>query len=266
MKVGIIGYGSMGRMLLEKLSKNKDTSLFVYNRTREKLNGLAPEITICSSNSDLASKVDIVIMCVRPFDIKQVLSEIAEAVSPEALIVSLNGSVSFASMKKIINHKMAKLIPSLTAEIEKSQTLVCFNEKASETDKKNLMSLFKCMGDVILLPENEMGMGSELVSCMPGFIASIFDVICSSAREHTSLPDEQIISMVLNTLCATGELMLSKNMSFEDVVTRVATKGGITEEGTKVVYEKFPAIAGELFEKTLEKRRQTAAKAEEIFN
>ena len=266
MKVGIIGYGSMGRMLVEKLSKNKDTALFVFNRTPEKVAGLAPEISVCSSNGDLASKVDIVIMCVRPFDIKQVLSELAEAVSPEALIVSLNGSVSFASMQKIVNHKMAKLIPSLTAEIEKSQSLVCFNEKASETDKKNLMSLFKCMGDVILLPENEMGMGSELVSCMPGFIASIFDVICSSAREHTSLPDEQIISMVLNTLCATGELMLSKNMSFEDVVTRVATKGGITEEGTKVVYEKFPAIAGELFEKTLEKRRQTAAKAEEIFN
>ena len=54
-------------------------------------------------------------------------------------------------------------------------------------------------------------------------------------------------------------------MSFDDVVTRVATKGGITEEGTKVIYEQFPALARELFEKTLEKRRQTALKAEEIF-
>ena len=54
-------------------------------------------------------------------------------------------------------------------------------------------------------------------------------------------------------------------MNFEEVVTRVATKGGITEEGTKVVYEKFPAIASELFEKTLEKRRQTTLKAEELF-
>ena len=265
MKVGIIGYGSMGRMLLEKLSKNKGASLFVYNRTVEKLKGLGPKISLCSSNADLAAKVDIVIMCVRPFDIKQVLEEIADSVREETLIVSLNGSVSFASMQKIVNHKMAKLIPSLTAEIEKSQTLFCFNDKASEDDKTNLMSLFKCMGDVILLPENEMGMGSELVSCMPGFIASIFDVICSSAREHTTLPDEQIVSMVLNTMCATGELMLSKNMNFEEIVSRVATKGGITEEGAKVIYEKFPAIAGELFEKTLEKRRQTTLKAEELF-
>ncbi|MCR5765906.1 MAG: hypothetical protein K6G09_08035, partial [Treponema sp.] len=60
-------------------------------------------------------------------------------------------------------------------------------------------------------------------------------------------------------------LMLSKKMSFNDVVTRVATKGGITEEGTKVVYEQFPAIARDLFEKTLEKRRQTTLKAEEIL-
>ena len=265
MNIGIIGYGSMGSMLVEKLSVNKETQLFVYNRTIEKLKSLPPEINICSSNSDLASKTDIIIMCVRPFDIKLVLYEIAESVRADTLIVSLNGSVSFASMEKIINHKMAKVIPSLTAEIGKSQTLVCFNKKTGEDDKANLKSLFKYMGDVILLPENEMGMGSELVSCMPGFIASIFDVLCSTAREHTSIPEEEIVSMVLNTLCSTGELMLSKKMSFNDVVTRVATKGGITEEGTKVVYEQFPAIARDLFEKTLEKRKQTALKAEEIF-
>lgn len=32
-------------------------------------------------------------------------------------------------------------------------------------------------------------MGSELVSCMPGFIASIFDVICQSAIKHTCVTD-----------------------------------------------------------------------------
>ena len=35
---------------------------------------------------------------------------------------------------------------------------------------------------------------------------------------------------------------------------------GITEEGTKVVYEDFPKTADLLFERTLEKRRETAQK------
>ncbi len=83
------------------------------------------------------------------------------------------------------------------------------------------------MGNVIELPEEEMGMGSELVSCMPGFIASMFDVVCQSAKSHTSLTVEQIVQMVTNTLYGTGRLMLEQNLSFDQVVRRVATKGSI---------------------------------------
>ena len=73
------------------------------------------------------------------------------------------------------------------------------------------------------------------------------------------------VRMVLNTMTATGELMLKNGLSFDEVVSRVATKGGITEVGAKVVYEQFPATADSLFEKTLEKRRQTAKAAEKMF-
>ena len=59
--------------------------------------------------------------------------------------------------------------------------------------------------------------------------------------------------------------MLDKDMSFEEVVSRVATKGGITEEGTKVIYDQFPMTAEELFNKTLEKRKITAEKAKGSF-
>ena len=122
------------------------------------------------------------------------------------------------------------------------------------------------IGTVIELPENELGMGSELVSCMPGFIAAIFDCLVSDARKYTSLSEAQIIDMVLNTLNATSDLMLSSNMSFGDVVTRVATKGGITEEGTRVIYDGFPEICSDLFEKTLDKRNATAKMTEKMFD
>ena len=108
-------------------------------------------------------------------------------------------------------------------------------------------------------------MGSELVSCMPGFIASIFDVIVNSAEPHTAIPEDQIVKMVLQTLSATSDLMLQKGLSFEEVVNRVATPGGITEEGTRVVYEGLPDTADLLFERTLAKRRLTAKRAEESF-
>ena len=267
MKIGIIGYGSMGRMLLRKFARLDALpygSLLVSNRTPEKLEE-AKDIAVICSNVTLASESDIIFVCVRPADMKSVLKEISTSVKNDVLLVTLNGSITFEMISKIINCRTAKVIPSVTAEIDRSQTLVCYNSLAREDDKKNLYDLLSSFGEVIELPENEIGMGSELVSCMPGFIASIFDVLVRSAEEHTEIPHDQVVRMVLQTMIATGELMLKKDMSFEDVVTRVATPGGITEEGTKVVYENFPETARVLFEKTLQKRKLTAEKAEAQF-
>lgn len=267
MKVGVIGYGSMGKMLLDKFSEgglSKD-ELLVANRTKEKLSECAGYATVCD-NRGVASASDIVFVCVRPVHMKGILEEIRDNIREETLLVSLNGSITFEMLDKVVSHKTAKVIPSLTAEIGRSQTIVCYNDKVTSEDKDNVGKLLSLIGKVIELPEEEVGMGSELVSCMPGFIASIFDVICRKAKEHTSIPEEKIVKMILNTMSATGDLMLRKDMSFEQVVTRVATKGGITEEGTKVIYEMFPEAAGEMFEKTLEKRRATAKKAADAFS
>ena len=54
------------------------------------------------------------------------------------------------------------------------------------------------MGTVIELPESEMGMGSELVSCMPGFIAAIFNEICLSAQKHTNIKPEEVVQMLFS--------------------------------------------------------------------
>ena len=280
MNVGIIGFGSMGRMMAEKFAASglvdKD-SLLLANRSPEKLRDAKKWATVVSSNTELAASSDIVFLCLRPFDLKGVLEEIRDALKEDALIVSLNGSVSFTNLEKSLSgdgkasgavhapRRLAKVIPSVTAEVDRSQTLIAYNEHVTTEDKGNLKRLLTCMGNVIELPEAELGMGSELVSCMPGFIASIFDVLVRSAEEHTEIPHEQVVRMVLQTMIATGELMLKKDMSFEDVVARVATPGGITEEGTKIVYEQFPKTAQALLEKTLEKRKLTAEKAEAQF-
>lgn len=269
MKTGIIGYGSMGKMLLWKFSEAGVLSgedLFVSNRTFEKLEEASSAAVICKDNKELVRNADIVFLCVRPSDLKDVLCEIKNDLNPGTLLVSLNGSISFDLLSKIVRQKMAKVIPSVTAEINRSQTLICFNELVDARSKEMLTGLLDCIGDVIELPEREMGMGAELVSCMPGFIASIFDVLCRSGKKHTDIPMNQVVKMVLNTMSATADLMLRSGMTFDEVVERVATKGGITEEGTKVIYEMFPAAADALFGKTLDKRRIISENAEKNFS
>ena len=52
------------------------------------------------------------------------------------------------------------MIPSVTAEIDRSQSLVCYNDKVTAEDKAALHKICEVFGNVIELPENEIGMGS----------------------------------------------------------------------------------------------------------
>jgi len=272
-KVGIIGYGSMGKMISSKFIESKtisESNMFISNRTFEKIMGLKtiyPLLNICKNNIDVAKNVDILFICVKPLEIKTVLLEILEYIKDDCHIVSLNGSVLFKQLEKIcVNKKISRVIPSVTAEINQSVTLVCHNGHIIDDDKNVLKTLLECFGSVMEIPEMEMGMGSELTSCMPGFIGAIFRVITNEAEKHTSINKKDVIDLVIKTVYGTGKLLLEKDMTFEQLINRVATKGGITEEGTKIIETEMPKMANELFEKTLEKRKITTEKAQRDFD
>ena len=272
-KIGIIGYGSMGKMIFSKFIEAKvipENNIFLSNRTYDKIVDLKtnfPKLNICRSNRDVAKNADILFICVKPFEIKSVLTEVIAEVNDDCHIVSLNGSVLFEQIEKICkNRKISKVIPSVTAEVNQSVTLICHNKYIKNNDKNTLNLLLESFGTVVEIPEAEIGMGSELTSCMPGFIGAIFKVITDEAKKHTSIDKNEIIKMVVETLYGTGKLLLEKEMTFEQLINRVATKGGITEEGAKVINAKMPEIISELFEKTLEKRKTTAEKVQKDFD
>ena len=149
MRVGIIGYGSMGKMLLEKLSLNSDLvdgKLYVANRSYEKIADLAEEYRLCQNNQEIATLVDILFICVRPIDMKNVLEEIKNCLRKEQIIVSLNGSITFEQIEGICKNKIVKAIPSVMAEINKSQTLICCNGLVNEQDKVNIKDLLYSIG------------------------------------------------------------------------------------------------------------------------
>ena len=91
-RIGIIGYGSMGKMLLTKFSESgkvENDGLFISNRTISKIEEAPGRYTVCSSNTELARVSDIIFICTRPRDILSVLQEISDVVGEDALVISL---------------------------------------------------------------------------------------------------------------------------------------------------------------------------------
>jgi pyrroline-5-carboxylate reductase len=269
---GFIGFGSMAKMLIHSLIKYSKVSPGIICATRKdktKLHEISdtfPGVKTYDTCREIAVNAHIVFLCVKPAEIKGVLLEIKPFIKSGTHIVSLAGTVSFDNLDSIIRGKISKLIPTITSESGAGISLVCHNGKVTGDDAELLEKSISPFGKVKAVSDSDLGFAAELTSCAPGFIASIFGHFANAASLHTSSFSLQEISeMVTETLFATAKLLTETDMSFEDVVSRVATKGGITREGVTVFDETLPPVFDEMFKKTLEKRRLVAAKINDDF-
>jgi pyrroline-5-carboxylate reductase len=263
MKIGIIGFGSMGRMLMRKFLETgtiMQEELYVSNRTKEKLSELSsfyPKVNICNNESVVTSS-DFIFICVRPAQMKDVAEIIKPYIKKGQHICAVNACIRFYQLNSIFpGCSCSIVIPSVTGEVNKSVTLASFNSHAAKHEIDLIQSLLSSFSSVVVIPENELGICTDLTSCMPGFIASIFDIIVEEASHHSSLSKNEIHSMIITTILGTSKLCVDQKMSFDKIVERVATKGGITEEGEKVIRSRFPEIVKILFQHTREKRENT---------
>ncbi|MBW2030225.1 MAG: NAD(P)-binding domain-containing protein [Deltaproteobacteria bacterium] len=262
-KVGFIGFGSMGSMLLEGFLSRKllePEEVCVSTRTEAKLSGLVqkwPKVGVFRSNSTVAGQSKTLFLCVKPLDMIPLLRDIKkelDRVCPH--LVSIAASVEIGDIEALYQGRVSKAIPSLPSELGEGVSLVCHNGLVPRGDAEYVEDLFGALGRVVPIKEREFELAADLTSCAPGMIAAIFRNFVESALKHSQLDKEVAQEITIATLKGTARLLLERQMGFADLISRVATKGGITEEGVRVLDRGLPPVFDEVFERTLGKHRR----------
>jgi pyrroline-5-carboxylate reductase len=260
-KIGFIGYGSMGSMLVKGFihsGKVKQEQIMVTRRDKSRLTEVKaswPGINITESLVEVAKTADIIFLCVKPKDYSDVLQEIKSFITKDKHIISITSGISMNYLESMLHTKITKIIPTLVSEINEGVTLICHNKKVTKEDITIIQTILSGISKLKYINEEDFGFASDFTSCAPGFIAAIFkEFVEAGIRKTDSISDTDIEDMVLYTLLGTAKLMLEKNMKFDQVIKRVAVKGGITEEGVKVLEKELPIIFDELLQTTNNKR------------
>ncbi|MDR3085773.1 MAG: NAD(P)-binding domain-containing protein, partial [Christensenellaceae bacterium] len=258
---GFIGLGSMGRMLISGLiryAKVPAANIAVTRRDRSRLAEIGeafPGVQTRERAAEIASAARSVFLCVKPAEVKAVLQEIGPVIGPNAQLISLAGTVPLDMISRLVNCRVSKLMPTIVSEIGEGIQLICHGPKVTEGDKEALYPFLEKLGKIKPVNERDFGFASELTSCNPGLIASILRHMAGAAAAHTkSFTPEEINEMITHTAYATTKLLLDKEMTYAELIGRVATKGGITQEGVAVFDERLPEVFDAMFEKMLIKR------------
>jgi pyrroline-5-carboxylate reductase len=227
----------------------KPEDIIVSTRTRSKLDKLKARwegIAIAENNMEAAQKAKYFIHMCETAGCKEYTDR-----DPQQSYTGYQYSLHSRfcqdrKSKEAACKKVTKIIPSLTSEVAAGITLICHGSGVE--DEEAITSIHYSISHIAKrISEDDLALSTELTSCMPGFIASMFREIADSAKRRNLT------------------LLRDRNMSFQEIVGRVATKGGITEEGVKVLESKLPSVFDELFRVTLDKRKVVNRKVEDIF-
>lgn len=138
MKVGFIGTGSMGSLLIDTFLRSgalEPCDVMASNRSPGRLmelKKLHPGITLCSGNIEAASESDLVFLCVKPLQFKRVTDEIAPYLRSDQIVVSITSPVQLYHLESALPSKVAKIIPSITHSVRGGSSLCIFGSRLNK--------------------------------------------------------------------------------------------------------------------------------------
>jgi len=260
-KTGFIGYGSMGSMIVQGLLDNQflqPENVFISTRHPASLTQLLakfPSVKVAENNRALARECNRIFLCTKPVDAVQVLSEIAGDLKPDTHIVSIAAGLPVAQIARFFPGGITRVVPSLTAEMCSGVTLICHNSAVTRNGAQEIEEIFRTLGKVVIIDEENFEVASDLTSCGPALIAVLAEEFARAAAKASTLTPEQARALIIPTLSGTARLLDEREYTLETIMKRVATPGGITEEGAKLLQSEMPSVYDTLIQRTLAKHK-----------
>lgn len=260
-RYGFIGTGSMGSMLIRTFISSgmiDPRDITASSKSGASARALAGRtgITAAPSNTAVAKEAGVLFLCVKPAEVKGVLDEVWGVLQPGVLVISIAGSVPLADLAHAagLHARVARVIPAVTAEQGAGVSLVVFGRGVTPEDRSLVLSLFNAIGTAVETEEKDLDLYADLTSCAPAFIAAMMREYAAAAVRTGAVEPAVADFLVKKTLAGTARVLDDNGTGFDEVIRRVATKGGITEEGVKVLDARLPAVFDEVLRATERKR------------
>jgi pyrroline-5-carboxylate reductase len=258
--VGFIGCGRMGRALLEALigaGALDPAAMVVSTRTPERVGDLPPRypgLRLAADNAGVARTCGRIILAVKPAQVPEVAAEVAPVLRPDAHLVSLAVCVKMEVIDRAApGTRITRAIPSVTVAARSGVSLVCHNERVDRQAAGWIESLLSRVGEVMVLGEAELDASSTLTGAGPAFIAAACQEVVRALVDASGIDAGRAERMVLATLSGSARLLWAERMAADEVIERVATRGGITEDGLRVLHRELPDLLAAIHQATTAK-------------
>ena len=232
MKVGLIGAGNMA----SALARGWGEPAVVADIDADRARALADAIggTVAASNTDVAARADVVVLCHKPAQLQDVAGEIGDVVKA---VVSVLGGVPVADVEAAYPGKpVYRFMPNQPVEVRRGVSCYAGGSRAAEGPEREVIELFERVGTVVAIPDGQMDTATAVMSCAPAWLALVAEALIDAATTR-GLHRDEARRLVAETVAGTGELLAGRDIEPQELRRRVTSPGGLTERGTAVLEE-----------------------------
>ncbi len=234
-RIAIIGGGNLGISIAEGLLAGGFTEASDITVTRRNISLLQPlqarGVKISDNNVAACREADVVLLAVKPFQVKEVLREIGGTIGQNKMVISVVTGVSIPELAAELEKGVPvfRAMPNTAIAIRESMTCIAHHE-AGPGQVEFVMELFTHLGRVVLIDEKLMDAATVLGACGTAYAMRYIRANIQGGIEIGF--DAATASLIAaQTVKGAAELLLQKGAHPEQEIDKVTTPKGCTIAG-----------------------------------
>lgn len=234
-KIAIIGGGNLGLSMAEGLLKSGFVApehLMITRRNIHSLQHMEERgVLVSDNNAEAARYADLLILAVKPFQVKDVVAGIASLLSPRHLLVSVITGVSLDELQQYAGDTIpvVRAMPNTAIAIQESMTCIC-SRKVSEEQMAYISDLFNQLGRVVVIEEKLMDAATVLGACGIAYALRFIRANIQGGIE-IGFDAKTAALIAAQTVKGAAELLIQTGRHPEQEIDKVTTPKGCTIAG-----------------------------------
>ena len=234
-RIAIIGGGNLGTAIAEGLTKSGFISpqhILITKRNIATLKYIEEKgILVSNDNKEAVQYADLVLLCVKPFQVNEVMEEIKDVLTDRHVLVSVVTGVTIEQISKYLLKKTAlvRAMPNTAIAIQESMTCIS-HDKISIDQLKYVEDMFNQLGEVVTIDEKLMDASTVLGACG---IAYALRFIRANIQGGIQIGfDAKTATLIAaQTVKGAAELIIQTGHHPEQEIDKVTTPKGCTIAG-----------------------------------
>ena len=240
MKILILGGGNMGMTYAQSFLRSRIVTadnLMVLCRSYEKANHLSQthEGRFFSDPRLCVAEADLLILAVKPQDSARLFGEIRDLVQPGQVYLSIMAGVRMATIsQELAADKIIRAMPNLPAQIGAGVTAFTSTDPVTRIELVMVQNLLSTTGKTIYVEREEMIDATTAISGSgPAYVYFFMNAMMEAARQM-GFSESEAELLVSQTFTGAVDLYNKADLSCENWISKVASKGGTTEAALRI--------------------------------